>query len=165
MRTLLLSAMVWMSAHAFAVTPFELPWMNGTHGVSTYKSSPHAAAGGVFVVEAYFLGCHYCNENAHNVNDLNDKYANDKRVQVLDVGVDRSDSQYQEWIRRHRPKHPVLKDGDRKLVGQLGTSSYPSTYVIDAKGSVVFKTTGVWDSAKKLQIQNAIDSALKSDLR
>ncbi len=160
MRTLLLSAVLWLSANALAVSAFELPWMNHEHGVGTFKSKDHPNA--VFVVEAYFLGCHYCNENAQNVNDLASKYANDPRVKVLDVGIDRSDSQYKEWISRHRPNHPVLKDANRKLVGQLGTSGYPSTYVIDAKGKVLTKTSGSWESSDKVQLQNAIDAALKS---
>jgi len=160
MRTLAVTAMLWLSTNAFAVSPFELPWMNNQHGVSTFKSTDHPA--GVFVVEAYFLGCHYCNENAQNVNDLADKYAHDKRVQVLDVGVDRQDSQYEEWIRRHRPNHPVLKDGNKKLIGQFGTTGYPSTYVMDAKGNVAYQGSGVWTASTKARIADAIDGLLTS---
>jgi len=157
-----MSAVLWLSANAFAVPAFELPWMNKEHGVGTFKSQEHPNT--VFVVESYFAGCHYCNINAPMVNDLAAKYANDPRVIVLDVGVDRLDSQYEGWIKKHRPNHPVLKDATMKLTKQLGTKGYPSTYEIDAKGNVITKTEGAWESAEKQQIQNAIDSALKSDL-
>ncbi len=85
-------------------------------------------------------------------------YSLDDRVQFLDVGIDRDDSLYEAWIREHKPNHPVLKDAKRELIKQLGTSGYPSTYVLNCKGEVVYKQTGVWESTQKLRI--AIDSAL-----
>jgi len=143
------------------VTPFSLPWMNAETTGTAYSSASHA--NGIFVVEAYFLGCPYCNDNAPNVNDLTDKYASSDRVQVLDVGVDRSDADYEEWIRKHQPNHPVLKDAQRVLIKQLGTTGYPSTYVVDCKGNVVYKTSGVWNSAKKAAIHKAVDTLLAVD--
>jgi peroxiredoxin len=142
------------STLAFAVTPFELPWMNSdTHGAK-FKMADHP--NGIFVVEAYFLGCPYCNDNAPNVDALAKKFSDDSRVQVLDVGIDRSDSQYEEWIERHHPNHPVLKDAQRKLIRQLGTSGYPSTYVIDCKGNVVAKTSGEWGDEERQTIEDGV---------
>jgi peroxiredoxin len=144
------------SSMALGVTPFELPWMNnGGAAAGTYRMSDHPH--GIFVVETYFLGCPYCNDNAQNVDDLATKFSNDTRVQVLDVGIDRSDSQYQTWINRHHPNHPVLKDARRQLVEQLGTSGYPSTYVIDCKGNVVAQTSGEWGEDEKQTIENGVN--------
>lgn len=146
-------------AHADSVTmPFSLPWMNAANSPATYSSADHAD--GVFVVENYFLGCPYCNDNASNVNDLAGKYLNQPRVQVLDVGVDTDDSDYAEWISDHTPNHPVLNDGNMTLTGQLGTSGYPSTYVIDCKGNVVYSHSGEWDSGDESKIAQAIDAQL-----
>ena len=144
---------------ALAILPFELPWMNHPSGPATYRTSDHRD--GVFVVEAYFLGCHYCHVNAPNVHELAGKYASEKRVQVLDVGIDRSDSQYQTWIQQHKPNHPVLKDAQRQVVRKLGVGGYPSTYVIDCKGNVTYETSGVWNSETRQAIQSAVDEALK----
>ncbi len=150
------------SAMSFAVTPFSLPWMNNTTGASTnYSSTDHPNT--VFVVEAYFLNCPYCNDNAPNVDDLSSKYASEPRVQVLDVGVDRSASQYATWIQRHNPNHPVLMDAKRALIGQLGTSGYPSTYVIDCHYNVVKSTSGLWGSSTENSLMKAIDNALATD--
>lgn len=141
--------------------PFNLPWMNSAKAGTTFSSVDHPA--GIFVVEAYFLNCPYCNTNAPNVDELVDKYANEPRVHVLDVGVDRSDSDYQSWISKHRPNHPVLKDSTRKLIGKLGTAGYPSTYVIDCRGNVVKETSGEWNSSTRQEIQSAIDALLKQE--
>lgn len=134
-----------------AIEAFELPWMNASADENLYKSKDHG--GGIFILETYFLNCPYCNDNAKNVNALHDRFSFDSRVQVLDVGVDRSESQYKEWIRRHQPNHPVLKDDRKKVAGALGTKSYPSTYVLDCKGEVLFSHSGVWDSEVKEKIE------------
>jgi len=162
MRLLLALLVTAFGTQSFAaVTAFDLPWMNSSPAGQTYDSSKHPQ--GVFVVEAYFLNCPYCNDNAPHVNDLAESYAGESRVQVLDVGIDRKDEQYAEWIRRHQPNHPVLKDASKKLIKQLGTAGYPSTYVIDCKGNVLFSTSGKWSSNTKRKIKTAVDDALKAE--
>lgn len=157
MKTLL-ALLVFTATIAKAVTisSFELPDMN--NGGKIYSSKTQTNA--IYVVEAYFLGCPYCNDNAPNVNALAKKYASQKRVQVLDVGIDKSDSSYEEWIRRHSPNHPVLKDNKKTLISQLGTTGYPSTYVINANGEVVFESAGVWGTEEEQGIISAIESLL-----
>lgn len=117
--------------------------------------------GQVYVVEAYFNTCPYCNYNAPNVDSLAESYKSDLRVHVLDVGIDKQDSDYQSWIRKHNPNHPVLKDSKRQLVGRLGTTSYPSTYVIDCLGNVAYKTVGEWSGATQNKIKDAIEKSLQ----
>ncbi|NDC24626.1 MAG: hypothetical protein EB078_10985 [Proteobacteria bacterium] len=76
------------------------------------------------------------------------------------MGIDKGDSSYAEWIQRHQPNHPVLKDASRMLIRQLGTSTYPSTYVIDHKLNVVFKSSGVWSAKTEQAIKDAVEKAL-----
>ena len=153
-------ALACASAGAKSIQPFSLEWMNSS-SEKTYRSGDHKNA--VFVVEAYFLGCHFCNDNAPQVDKLAKKYQSQPRVQVLDVGIDTSDSEYAEWIHRHHPNHPVLKDASRTLIHQLGTSGYPSTYVIGTTGNVIEETSGAWSPSKLSRITAAIDKALARD--
>lgn len=141
--------------------PFELPWMNHESKGTIYRSLDNPA--GIFVIEAYFLNCPYCNDNAPEVDDLATKYASEPRVHVLDVGVDKNDTQYASWISKHSPNHPVLKDGNRKLISILGTSGYPSTYVIDCRGNVAASTSGSWGAGEKRTITDAIDKLLTQE--
>jgi peroxiredoxin len=162
MRSILFAMTTWFALFSntlFGVSPFQLPWMNsGEEGIVQYKSESYLDA--VWVVEAYFLGCPYCNDNAPNVNQLQTHFKNDERVQILDVGIDKNDSQYAEWIRRHKPNHPVLKDPGRTLIRQLGTTTYPSTYVLDKKMNVIYQWSGVWSSKVEQQIKDAVEKAL-----
>ena len=147
------------SATSFAVSSFQLKWMNHATPGTVYNSADHKD--GVFVLEAYFLNCPYCNDNAPNVDELASSFANEPRVQVLDVGIDRADSQYKSWIAKHKPNHPVLKDDKRQLVKQLGTSGYPSTYIVDCKGVVRYKTSGVWNMTKETAMKDKITEILQ----
>lgn len=156
-ETILVLALIASPAWG-AVKPFSLPWMNQSSGEATYHSVDHP--GGVFVIEAYFLNCPYCNDNAPNVDRLADKYRGNPRVQVLDVGVDRNDSQYESWIQKHNPNHPVLKDPRRTVIGPLGTTGFPSTYVLDCNGNVRESTSGLWNATKKAQLEQAIEKLL-----
>ncbi len=157
--TLALLVCSFYTMDLFAVSPVELPIMNGEGGV--YKMTDHPE--GIFVVEAYFLNCPYCNQNAPKVNDLATMFASDPRVQVLDVGVDRDNASYATWIQKHNPNHPVLKDSSRKLISQLGTSGYPSTYVINCKGQLIESTEGSWGDEEKQTIIEAVKKLQATD--
>lgn len=148
-----------LASTAFGVEKFELPWVNNAVTDLKYKSDDHP--NGIFVVETYFLGCPYCNDNAPNVNELAEKYSHEDRVQVLDVSRDCRPSDYRTWIARHEPNHPVLNDCSKKLIGQLGTRYYPSVYVIDCHGDVVYDHVGVWSGSVKRNIASTIDGLLQ----
>jgi len=137
---------------AQTVQPFELPNMNASGTI--YRSADFI--NGIFVVENYFINCPYCNDNAPNVHAMQAEYAQYGQVQFLDVGIDRTDRQYEQWISRHSPVHPVLKDDSRVLTNQLGTTGFPSAYLIDCHMNVVYKTTGVWDASTKQEIKAKI---------
>lgn len=147
------------SVPSFGLSSFQLPWMNHATPGTVYDTADHKD--GVFVIEAYFLNCPYCNQNAPNVDDLADSFANEPRVQVLDVGIDRKDSQYETWITKHHPNHPVLKDDKQQVISQLGTSGYPSTYIVDCKGAVRQKSTGVWNMQTESSMKQTIIELLK----
>lgn len=153
-------AVIWLLCmrYSFGVSPFELPWMNHQEDGAIYRSNDYPT--GIFVVEAYFRNCPYCHQNAPKVNALASEFASEPRVQVLDVGIDRNDSDYDAWIAEHQPNHPVLKDEDRVLISQLGTTGYPSTYVMDCKGRVVAKTVGLWNVDMKNRITTAVNQLL-----
>lgn len=148
-----------MSEWKSAIRPFELPFMNAHIPGTTFNSANFPDT--VLVIEAYFQGCHYCNDNADAVNRLAQSYFNNLKVKVLDIGIDQDDSQYKAWIRDHNPNHPVLKDAKREVVGQLGASGYPSTYVLNTKREVVHSSDGTWEDQTERDIRQAIEKALK----
>ncbi len=156
MRRFLFAAVLCVATQIYAakVNPFSLPWMNQTEPGNMFNSADYSS--GIYVVEAYFLTCTYCNNNAPQLDEVSQLFSDEWRVHVLDVGVDRTDPEYQDWIDRHHPNHPVLKDAQRKLIQQLGTSGFPSTYVLDCKGNVRFSTSGEWGDEEKRGVISAV---------
>jgi len=150
------------STASFGITSFSLQQMNHPVAGTMYNSADHKDA--VFLLEAYFLNCPYCNDNAPNVDALADSFANEPRVQVLDVGIDRTDSQYATWIKKHNPNHPVLKDDKRVVIRQLGTTGYPSSYIVDCTGAVRYQMSGVWSMTKEAGLKDKISAILKETL-
>jgi len=146
---------------AFAAWPVELPWMNA-HADSPKKTFntaelPHS----IFVVEAYFNGCHWCNVNAPQVNQLAQEFEREDRVQFLDVGVDSQDSEYQNWIRHNTPNHPVLKDPEgAKLLGDFNIEGYPTTLLLDCHGVEKYRHVGAWGSDGADEVRAAIQREL-----
>lgn len=138
----------------------EFPWKNNPASDAVYKMSDHP--NGVFVFEALALFCSYCNENARNVDALATKYAAEPRVQVLDLSLDSSDSSIQQWIARHRPNHPVIKDVNRRAWNILKRDNgIPQAFVVDCAGELVDYVLGTWDEEAKTKIDTAIATALQ----
>ncbi len=166
MKKLLLLSMSLFSASVFAETktvkPFELAWMNAEKADTKYKSKDHPE--GIFVLENYFLRCPYCNYNAPNVNDLADKYKDDKVVQILDVGIDSSTNDYKTWISKHSPNHPVLKDATRLLATQLEIEGYPTTVILNCKMEEVYRTVGLWEESTIEEMHKTIDKLKEQKL-
>lgn len=152
-------------AQAKTITPFELQWMNHENRTTTYKSSE--PTGKVHIIETYFLNCPYCNDNAPNVDEMAEHYANEPRVQVLDVGRDCREVDYDTWIEKHNPNHPVLNDCKQVVIKQLNAGNpkpkYPTVFVTDCKGTVHFERIGVWSPSTKSSIRAAVTKALQVD--
>lgn len=135
---------------------FQLQDMNAQGG--RYDSAAHA--GKPMVLEFYFNGCPYCDQNAPNVKALASEWHGDN-AQVLDVSIDCDLGDYSAWMHRHGPTWPVLNDCDGEALAQsLGVSSYPTTIVLDKNHNRVWSSVGVWSAAKKAKIRQLLAAPL-----
>jgi peroxiredoxin len=149
-------------AHATTITPFSLPQMNSEPAGQMFNSADYS--GRAWLIENYFNSCSYCNENAPKVNDLAAFYKDNPRVVFIDLGIDRQDSQYQSWISKHKPNHPVLKDSSRTVSGELGTQGYPTSYVMNCRMEIIWSHEGTWDDQGTIdEIKAKIDEALSTE--
>lgn len=137
---LVLVVSMFVSSMAWAIDQFELPQMNGENIGQMYRSVDHEDA--IYVFEAYFNLCPYCHENAPQIKQLAEEFKNEPRVQIVDVGRDCRDSDYRSWVNRHQPVHPVLKDCNQVVIGQLGVSAFPTTAIVDCKGKERLRNVG-----------------------
>lgn len=151
------------SANVFASsipTNLVFPQKNSAEQLE-YRMGDHPDS--VFVFETYFLRCSYCNENAPAVNALATQYADNARVQVLDLGLDTTDADYQTWIKRHKPNHPVVQDTNRRVYNALRTTNgVPQVFVVNCKGEMVGNYVGTWGADGTAKINAAIASALET---
>ena len=144
---------------ASAVEPFELPWVNAPLGKTHFKSNETKNA--TLIVVPFYDRCASCNANAREINELANRYANEPKIQFIEVGLDQEPDSDRGWVTRHNPNHPVLQDEKGILIGQLGASTLPEAFVLDCRGKIVFRVWGEWRSSEKLAIMNAIDAVSK----
>jgi len=160
MRLLISAALLCASSVALAasIPQLSFPVKNGAPG-ETYNMADHQNS--VFVFEAYRLSCHYCNENAPKVDRLVEESRQNPRIQILDLSLDTSASDFAEWIRRHKPNHPVIQDVGRQVYKALKTvDGIPQTFVVDCKGNMHGNVVGEWDTRGEQKVRDLIASAL-----
>ena len=149
------------NAFAAKIAPTSFPWMNAKQADTTYSMADHPNA--VFVFETFSLSCSWCNKNASNVDALATKFKDNNRVQVIDLGIDSSDSNFTRWIQTHNPNHPVVKDVGRKVYNALQVENgIPQVFIVNCRGEREDVVVGYWESAEKAQIERAINKALQT---
>ena len=146
------------SAEARSIESFSLPQMNPAIGAEVFSTANYDD--GVYVIETYQLRCSYCNTNAPNMVELAGFYGNNERVKFIDLGLDRADRDYAQWITRHNIEHYVLKDAERVVVADLGTRGTPTTYILDAGLNIVWEHEGVWSASDIETMKTIIDANL-----
>ncbi len=142
------------------VSTVELPWMNNPARDAKFRLADHNQ--GVFVFEAYSINCVWCNRNAPLVDQLATDYVSESRVQVIDLGLDRNDRDYRNWIQTHNPNHPVVKDVDQAVWNALARErGIPQTFVVACDGRLMGTTIGSWGDEEKRLLKEYIAKALE----
>jgi hypothetical protein len=143
---------------AFDPSTVEFPWKNGPTRDATIDLND--LGNSVFVFEAFANFCGACAENASNVDALATEFADDDRVQVMDLGLDDSEREYAAWIRAHNPNHPVVEDVGEAVWNSLSQSNYiPQVFVTDCEGTLLYSHVGGWNRTVKNEIRAAIADA------
>ncbi len=146
------------TVNSSAIGPFRLRWMNHVSENTFYDSKDYPDS--VFVLHTYFLACHFNHKLEPAVNALAKEYEDEPRVQVLDIGIDSKPSDYDTWIDKHRPNHPVLNDVGRLLISQLQTQRYPTTYILDSELNIKFEWVSLWNENALKRMREVIDENL-----
>lgn len=116
----------------------------------------NAYLGKPMVIEFYFNGCIYCNQNVVNYERL--VTANyPLKAEFVSVSIDDDRGEYDSWIRKYHPVTPLLNGSDTVLADFFGIRSYPTAVVLDKEHNLLFRTVGVWTQAVQARIQRAIE--------
>lgn len=162
-RLLTVLATMAISSQVFAASidpkATSFPVMNDKGTVYNMADHPNS----VFVLEAYSINCVYCGQNAANIKKIYNHFKDDGQVEVLDLGLDSRDYDYNRWVSRHNPPYPVVKDVGRRVWNQLRQANgIPQMFVVNCHGQLVHHHVGLMNSSGLQQAISAISTATQT---
>lgn len=103
--------------------------------------TPTDFGGKVLIVNFWATWCPPCVEETPSMVAFANQYR-DKGVVVFGISVDKSQKNYDNFIRRFGVSFLTSRDPEAKVSDLFGTYVYPETYVINREGKVVQKIIG-----------------------
>lgn len=114
--------------------PFELERLDG----ATIASD--ALRGKIVVIKFWYTTCGPCIAELPEFAALARAYARDPEVEILTIHNDGEADEIAAWMREHGHDFPVLLD--RGYCEQAGVRAFPTIWVLDRAGRVVFSERG-----------------------
>jgi thiol-disulfide isomerase/thioredoxin len=132
-----------------------------------FNSAPLSMAGlrgKVVLVDFWTYGCVNCVNTLPHVTQLYAKYR-DRGLVVVGVHTpefpfERSASNVQAALKRHGITYPVAQDNDSQTWNAYGNQYWPSQYIVDQSGKIVFHHDG---EGQYEQIDRTIARLLNAD--
>jgi thiol-disulfide isomerase/thioredoxin len=137
-------------------------------GISNwFNSAPLSMAGlrgKVVLVDFWTYGCVNCVNTLPHVTQLYAKYR-DRGLVIVGVHTpefpfERSASNVQAALKRHGITYPVAQDNDSQTWNAYGNQYWPSQYIVDQSGKIVFHHDG---EGQYEQIDRTIARLLNAD--
>jgi peroxiredoxin len=109
-----------------------------------------ALRGKVVVINLWFVNCPNCVEEIERLNQLVDRYKDNKDVVFLGLAASKKPL-VEQFLASHPFKYQVIPDAAIIIVGKFGTPDktgnievpFPMHYVLDRQGNVIVKTQGI----------------------
>ena len=159
-RVLVLGALCCAPAATFAADPgqpapnFALP--NAQGSVVTLES----LRGKVVYVDFWASWCGPCRRSFPWMNDMQQKYGGNG-LAIVAVNVDKKRADAEKFLAQLPAGFPVLFDEAGVSPGAFGVKGMPSSFLIDARGNVVFVERGFLD-VNRAELEDRIKSLLAS---
>lgn len=114
--------------------------------------------GKVVVMNFWFAACKPCINEIPELNEIYEKYKNNKDVVFASVTFERK-KKIEKFEERYPISYPVVGEAKSELY-KFNVSSYPTNLIIDKNGKYSYYISGGFDGIGK-QIENAIEETLK----
>jgi cytochrome c biogenesis protein CcmG, thiol:disulfide interchange protein DsbE len=116
--------------------------------------------GKVVYVDFWASWCGPCRRSFPWMNDMQQKYGG-KGLAIVAVNVDKKRADAEKFLAQLPASFPVLFDEAGTAPGAFGVKGMPSSYLIDARGNVVFVERGFLD-VNRADLEDRIKSLLAS---
>ena len=121
---------------------------------------PDNLAGKVVLVDFWASWCAPCVRSFPVMDALQKKYGPQGFV-VIAVSVDESQSDLDQFVKKHPVSFTVVHDVTQKLVAQADIATMPGSFLIGRNGKVAFVHHGFNDAETKNQYTTEIEGLLK----
>ncbi len=131
------------------VLPFQAPLVKDTSVV--YDSNNHD---GLFLIEFVKWNCEYCHINEKNFSEMSKKFPNVETIEIIND----YQSNASKWYQKYKPTWPLLWDKNGELTEKFNVYGVPATFIVDKNGNIIYRTSGVWNSITKQEIDYYLKS-------
>jgi thiol-disulfide isomerase/thioredoxin len=116
-------------------------------------------AGKVVVLNFWFINCPPCRREIPELNEVVDKYKENKDVVFLAIALDQR-ADLEDFLKTSPYKYNIVDDG-RYTAQRYGINLYPTHVVIDKQGKILFHTSG-FSSSTVPWIKKSIEAGLNN---
>lgn len=113
----------------------------------------------VVVLNFWYMACGPCVREMPNLNNLVEKYKDNKNVVFLAISVDGIEEVVKKFVKRKEFKYQVVAT-DFTIAKKQGVKVYPTNIVIDKTGRITLASVGYRDTIET-EISEVIEKNLK----
>jgi thiol-disulfide isomerase/thioredoxin len=121
----------------------EAAWFNSGEITSTkaYRDK-------VMLIEFGFTTCPSCQKLAPKLKEVLAKYESEPLIPIeVMYGGNDDEASVQDYIKENEVKHAVVLDVDGKSTDRLGIEGFPTIFVVDVKGTILW-----WKTTSRIEV-------------
>jgi thiol-disulfide isomerase/thioredoxin len=121
----------------------QATWFNSGEITST-----RAYRGKVMLIEFGFTTCPSCQKLAPKLKEVLARYEKEPLVPIeVMYGGNDDETSVRDYIKKSQMKHPVVLDVGGKLTDKLGIEGFPTFFVVDEKGTILW-----WKTTSRIEV-------------
>jgi len=114
--------------------------------------------GKVVLVDFWIKNCGPCIASVPHLNELQKKFA-DKNFEIMSINSYDPEKDIKWFCDKHKVAYNVLLNG-KEVAQRYGVSAFPTMFVIDKKGKIIYAAAG-YDETIEKKIEQSVADALK----
>jgi thiol-disulfide isomerase/thioredoxin len=120
---------------------------------------PTDLRGQTVLIDFWASWCAPCKKSFPVLDDLQKKYAGRGFI-ILAVNVDEDAAKADQFMHDHPVSFAVVRDASQKLVEAAGVAAMPSSFLVDASGTIRFAHVGFKEESTPAEYTKEIESLL-----